>query len=59
MKVLWQSVTLFLQALILYNLLILNKYREKPRFASIHAQPACGLASHAFSNSNAHGYPQE
>jgi len=40
MKVLWQSMTLFLQALLLYKLLIFNKYTEKLPFAPIHVQAA-------------------
>jgi len=59
MNLLWQPVTLFLQALLLLNTLINKGNIEKPRFASIWVQAASSLAYRKFSNSHAHGYPQE
>jgi hypothetical protein len=59
MNLLWQPVTLFLQRLLLLKWLIKKENIEKPRFASICTQAASSLAYREFSNSNAHGYPQE
>ncbi|TCC15011.1 hypothetical protein E0L21_01860 [Kosakonia quasisacchari] len=59
MKVLWQRVTLFLQALLLYNLLIIRCNFKKTCLTPIQAQPASFLACRMFSNSNTQGYPQE
>ncbi|KFC82790.1 hypothetical protein GBAG_1159 [Buttiauxella agrestis ATCC 33320] len=52
-------MALLLQQLILFNSLIFKGYLRKSGFAPIHAQPASALAYRKFSNSNAHGYPQE
>jgi hypothetical protein len=59
MKLLWQPVTLFLQALLLSNSLIKEENIQKPPFASIQSQAACSLVYQRFSNPNTQGYPQE
>ncbi|PQX97854.1 hypothetical protein C5930_08540 [Cronobacter sakazakii] len=59
MILLLQQMTLFLQCLILINLLTLKCFPEKTAFAPDRVQAASALAYGAFSNSNTQGYPQE
>ncbi|RAU35472.1 hypothetical protein DBY73_012305 [Enterobacter sp. RIT418] len=59
MKVLCPLKRLSSGQLLLFNKLKFKRYLTKPRFAPICVKAAYSLASRVFSNSNAHGYPQE